>query len=57
MQLAEVLSPRFVIPSAPRVVALLLAELSRPQPDLRRVVQFINTDPALTTRVLQALRE
>ncbi|MBP8287386.1 MAG: HDOD domain-containing protein [Rhodoferax sp.] len=54
MQLAEVLSPRFVIPSAPRVVALLLAELSRPQPDLRRVVQFINTDPALTTRVLQA---
>ncbi|MBP9904184.1 MAG: HDOD domain-containing protein [Rhodoferax sp.] len=54
MELAEVLSPRFVIPSAPRVLALLLAELARPQPDLRRVVQFISTDPALTTRVLQA---
>ena len=54
MKLAEVLSPRFVIPSAPRVLALLLSELARPQADLRRIVQFISTDPALTSRVLQA---
>jgi len=54
MDPAALLSPRFVIPSAPRLVALLLAELARPEPDLRRVDQFISTDPALTTRVLQA---
>lgn len=54
MDLAALLSPRFVIPSAPRLVALLSAELSRAQPDLRRISQLISTDPALTTRVLQA---
>ncbi len=54
MDLAAILSARFVIPSAPRAVALLLAELSRPQPDLRRVVQFVGSDPGLSTRVLQA---
>ena len=54
MELAALLSPRFVIPSAPRLVALLSAELVRAQPDLRRIDQLISTDPALTTRVLQA---
>ncbi|MFZ4626220.1 MAG: HDOD domain-containing protein [Rhodoferax sp.] len=54
MELATFLSPRFVIPSAPRLVALLLAELAQQQPDLRRIDQFISTDPALTTRLLQA---
>ena len=54
MDLAAILSARFVIPSAPRAVALLLAELSRPQPDLRRIVQFVGSDPGLSTRVLQA---
>ena len=54
MELSTFLSPRFVIPSAPRLVALLLAELAKRQPDLRRIDQFISTDPALTTRVLQA---
>jgi len=54
MDLASLLSPRFIIPSAPRLVALLSAELSKPQPDLRRIDQLICTDPALTTRVLQA---
>lgn len=54
MDLAAQLSARFVIPSAPRVVALLLAELARAQPDLRRIVQFIGSDPGLGTRVLQA---
>ncbi len=54
MELSALLSPRFVIPSAPRLVALLLAELAQQRPDLRRIDQFISTDPALTTRVLQA---
>jgi len=54
MDLAALLSPRFVIPSAPRLVALLSAELSRTQPDLRRIDQLIGSDPALATRVLQA---
>jgi len=54
MEIAALLSPRFVIPSAPRLVALLLAELNRQQPDLRRIDQLLGTDPALTTRVLQA---
>jgi HD-like signal output (HDOD) protein len=54
MELAALLSPRFVIPSAPRLVALLSAELTKGQPDLRRIDQLISADPALTTRVLQA---
>lgn len=54
MELATLLSSRFVMPSAPRVVALLLAELAAPSPDLRRIDQLISTDPALTTRLLQA---
>jgi len=54
MNLADVLSPRLVVPSEPRLVALLLAELNRTPADLRRIDQLLVSDPALTLRVLQA---
>ncbi len=54
MELAALLNQRFVMPSVPRVVALLLTELGAAQPDLRRIDQLLGTDPALGLRLLQA---
>lgn len=54
MQLATLLSLRFAMPCVPRVEAMLLTELALPEPDLRQIVQRVNTDPALTMRLLQA---
>jgi HD-like signal output (HDOD) protein len=54
MQPAALLSSRFVMPSRPRAVALLLMELARPEPDLRRIDQLVGSDPALAMRLLQA---
>jgi HD-like signal output (HDOD) protein len=54
MELAALLTQRFVVPSVPRVVALLLTELGAPQPDLRRIDQLLGSDPALGLRLLQA---
>jgi HD-like signal output (HDOD) protein len=42
------------LPSMPRAVALLHGELSRPDPDLRRIAQAVRADPALTMRLLRA---
>ena len=42
-----------VLPSLPRVVALLLNELGHEEPNLRRVNQLLGTDPALAARVLE----
>jgi len=53
MPLAELLAIQFVLPSIPRVVALLLSELDQAEPDLRKVNQLISTDLALTARLLQ----
>jgi len=53
MKLSALLERKFVLPSIPKVVALLLTELERPETDLRRITQLISTDPALTTRLLQ----
>lgn len=53
MTLNELLDRPFQMPSIPKVVALLLVELDRPEADLRRITQLISTDPALTTRLLQ----
>ena len=39
------------VAEAPKVVALLLSELDRDEPDLKKVTQLISTDPALTTRL------
>ena len=53
MELQALLATQFVLPSIPKVVALLLSELDREEPDLRKVSQLVSTDPALTTRLLQ----
>jgi HD-like signal output (HDOD) protein len=53
MELQALLATQFVLPSIPKVVALLLSELAREEPDLRKVSQLVSTDPALTTRLLQ----
>lgn len=53
MQLQAMLATQFVLPSIPKVVALLLSELERTQPDLKKITQLISIDPALTTRLLQ----
>ena len=53
MDLKTLLASQFVLPSIPKVAALLLSELERPAPDLRKITQHISTDPALTTRLLQ----
>jgi HD-like signal output (HDOD) protein len=53
MKLNDLLATPFVLPSIPKVVALLLSELGRDEPDLKKINQLISTDPALTTRLLQ----
>ncbi len=53
MNLSELLEKQFVLPSIPKVVALLLVELDRPEVNLHKVNQLIGTDPALTIRLLQ----
>jgi len=53
MLLHELLASQFVLPSIPKVVALLLSELEREQPDLKKISLLISTDPALASRLLQ----
>ena len=53
MDLNALLASQFNLPSIPKVVALLLSELDRDEPDLKKITQLISTDPALTTRLLQ----
>ena len=50
VELKVLLASQFILPSIPRVVALLLSELDKDEPDLMKVSQLISTDPALTTR-------
>jgi len=51
--LQALLASQFTLPSIPKVVALLLSELDRDEPDLKKITQLISTDPALTTRLLR----
>jgi len=53
MQLSAVLASQFVLPSIPKVVALLLSELERDEPDLKKITQLISIDPALAARLMQ----
>lgn len=53
MELSALLASQIVLPSIPKVIALLLSELDRDEPDLKKVTQLISTDLALTTRLLQ----
>ena len=52
MELNELLASEAALPCIPKSVALLLSELARPEPDLRKLGQLFGTDPALTTRLL-----
>jgi HD-like signal output (HDOD) protein len=54
MELNALLALPLALPSVPRNIALLLAELQRAEPDLRKISQVIRTDPALTARLLRA---
>ncbi len=53
MTLKELLACDGVLPSIPKIIALLLNELDRAEPDLRKISQLINTDPVLATRLLR----
>ena len=53
MKISALLEQQFNLPSIPKVVALLLVELDRPEVDLKKINQLISRDPALTTRLLQ----
>lgn len=54
MQLPALMASPIAWPSMPRAVALLQAELARPEPALRRIAQVVRTDPAFTMRLLRA---
>lgn len=53
MHLDDLLESRLALPSMPRVIALVLSELNREEPDLRKISGDINTDPGLTARLLR----
>jgi HD-like signal output (HDOD) protein len=53
MQATSAQDPEPELPSSPKLVALLLTELSRPVPDLRRTSQLFCGDPALAMRLLR----
>lgn len=53
MTLKELLASNEALPSIPKIIALLLNELDRTEPDLRKISQLINTDPVLTSRLLR----
>ncbi|SDM58121.1 HD-like signal output (HDOD) domain, no enzymatic activity [Oryzisolibacter propanilivorax] len=53
MQLHDLLAQPPLLPSLPRAVALLLGELARPEPSLRRLSQLFAIDPTLAARLLQ----
>lgn len=53
MQLVDLLAQGQALPSMPRVVSEVLAELDAPDPDIRTIAATIATDPGLTARVLK----
>ncbi len=53
MTLSELLAHPSALPSIPKAVSALLAELDQDEPDLRRLTQILNTDPVLAARMLQ----
>ena len=52
MDLSELLAMPAPLPSLPRALALLSAELALPAPGLRRLTQLFCADPALTAQLL-----
>ena len=52
MHLDDLLASPIALPSIPRVIAMVLSELNREEPDLRIISQHINIDVGLTARLL-----
>lgn len=53
MTLSELLAHPNALPTVPKAVSEVLAELNQDEPDLRRLTQWLNTDPVLAARMLQ----
>ncbi len=53
MELNELLARQDALPSIPKVLALLHAELGNKTPDLRKICQLVSHDPALAASLLQ----
>jgi len=53
MHIDDLLDSDIALPSIPKVIAVVLSELNREEPDLRKISTEINTDPALTACVLR----
>jgi HD-like signal output (HDOD) protein len=53
MTLDQLLQQAKAIPSIPRVVSEVTAELDRDEPDARRIAELVATDPGLTARLLK----
>lgn len=57
MDLNALLASPIVLPSIPKVIALLLSDLDQDVPDLKKITQLISSDPALTTRVMRTAND
>lgn len=53
MELNELLARQDALPSIPKVLALLHAELTNNEPDLRKVCQLVSNDPAMAASMLR----
>lgn len=53
MELTELLALDLSPPGLPKAAALLLKELARPHPNMRRINQLFASDPALASRLLE----
>ena len=52
MDIKALIALPFNLPSLPRVMALLLFELERPELNLLRITQWVSSDPCLTARLM-----
>ena len=57
MELTALLEQPFDLPCIPRVVAILLFELERPEADLKRISQLLSGDLGLTARLLETAND
>jgi HD-like signal output (HDOD) protein len=57
MELTALLEQPFDLPCIPRVVAILLFELERPEADLKRISQLVSGDLGLTARLLETAND
>lgn len=53
MELEELLTKAKALPSIPRVVSEVMAELNQEDPDPRKIAESVATDPGLTARMLK----